>query len=298
MTQGPLNTPTGSGLAVRTGINDAIMRLATKAAGVSRPADIATYEEWLETDNPGGGIATLWLWDGTSDIFLGLVNTSSHLFVNASVLTTQGDILYRGASGDARLAAAADAYKALFSGGAAANPSFAGTWKVLGEITSGGGGSIDVTGIPAAINQLMMLFRVLPATDATTLRLRTAGADGNFDTGGTDYNHGSLTVNNAGTGANTGGTTGTSCGDLSLTNDVNNDGNGGGATGVLFFSDIQAAVHTRCLHNTSYLATGANGYRYATGNVVRSESDRITGVRLYMSSGNISGRMLVLGATN
>jgi hypothetical protein len=80
MSQDPLSTPSGSGLAVRTGINDAIARLASKASGTTRPTDIAVYETWLETDNPGGGVASLWLWDGTSDIPLGLIDTAAHTF--------------------------------------------------------------------------------------------------------------------------------------------------------------------------------------------------------------------------
>lgn len=80
MSQGELNVPSGSGLSVRTGFNDALERLATKGAGVTRPADIKIFETWLETDNPGGGIATLWMWDGTSDIPVGLVNSTSHTF--------------------------------------------------------------------------------------------------------------------------------------------------------------------------------------------------------------------------
>ena len=78
MSQGILSVASGSGATVRAGFNAALARLATKASGTARPSDIAAGEDWLETDNPGGGIWSWWFYDGASDILLGTVNSSTH----------------------------------------------------------------------------------------------------------------------------------------------------------------------------------------------------------------------------
>lgn len=78
MSQDPLLVPSGSGLAVRVGFNAAIARLATKASGVGRPADIQVFEDWIETDNPGAGIVSWWLYDGSEDILIGTVDVVFH----------------------------------------------------------------------------------------------------------------------------------------------------------------------------------------------------------------------------
>lgn len=80
MSQGALFIPNASGAAVRTGINAALTRLSTRASGTGRPVDIGVFEEWIETDNPGGGLVSLWQWDGTIDILRGVINTGSHTF--------------------------------------------------------------------------------------------------------------------------------------------------------------------------------------------------------------------------
>lgn len=80
MSQGLLLTPNGPGLAVRTGLNAAINRLATRGSGTARPIDIAVGEEWLETDNPGAGVWSLWQWDGSADLLKGFFDTVNHIF--------------------------------------------------------------------------------------------------------------------------------------------------------------------------------------------------------------------------
>ena len=59
MSQGALTVADGDGASVLAAINAANARLATKASGTARPSDIATYETWIDTDTPGGGIGTL-----------------------------------------------------------------------------------------------------------------------------------------------------------------------------------------------------------------------------------------------
>lgn len=84
MSQGVIPLPAGGdGATVRAAINAALARVQTKASGTARPSDIGTYEDWVDTDTPGAGIATWYLWDGTSDIALGTFNTSTHAFTPA-----------------------------------------------------------------------------------------------------------------------------------------------------------------------------------------------------------------------
>ena len=79
MSQGviPLSAA-GSGAAVRSKINAALQRLQTKGSGTARPSDIAAYEDWVDTDTPGAGVVTWYVWDGTADIPLATYNTSTH----------------------------------------------------------------------------------------------------------------------------------------------------------------------------------------------------------------------------
>lgn len=68
----------GDGATVRSRLNAALQRLQTKASGTSRPSDIAAGESWIETDNPGGGLWALWLYDGTSDCLDAIIDSTSH----------------------------------------------------------------------------------------------------------------------------------------------------------------------------------------------------------------------------
>jgi hypothetical protein len=79
MSQATLTVGSGPGAAVRAGFNAALQRLATKGSGTSRPSDIVAGEHWIETDNPGGGLWALWLYDGTSDILDAVIDTNNHL---------------------------------------------------------------------------------------------------------------------------------------------------------------------------------------------------------------------------
>lgn len=78
MSQGTLTVGSGPGATVRAGFNAALQRLATKGSGTSRPSDIVAGEHWIETDNPGGGLWALWLYDGSSDILDAVIDTTNH----------------------------------------------------------------------------------------------------------------------------------------------------------------------------------------------------------------------------
>lgn len=301
MSQGPLTIADGSGLAVLAAINDALARLATMASGTSRPADIAAGECWRETDNPGGGIHSIWLYDGASDVLLFTLNTSTHAVAYTSagldglLGSTQGMFAYRNASAWVGLAPGSDAYKVPFSGGPGANPAMAGTWKVLGEATPAGAGAVDFISIPAGVHHLMLQFELLPATNDVLLGLQTYGADGVLDVGGSDYNSvWNLAASNP---SQTGSATNTTYANLTNPgNGITNNSSSGGVSGHVYFPNIQAARYTRGLFQTIYGPDAFSSlYLSMVGALSRVEADRITGVRLVMTSGNLSGRAVLLG---
>lgn len=289
----------GSGLAVRTAINSALAAINSGHSGTAAPSYIAGGMLYWRTDVPGSGTWTLYAYDGSSSVAVGTLNTSTHVWtpanaLAATILTTQGDFMYRDASAAARLAAGSDAYKAIFSGGSGANPTMAGTWKVLGEATPSGAASVDFTGIPAGVHHIMVLFELLNATDSINWRLRTYGADGVLDTGGSDYNYVvdvALSSGATGIGSATGAYIA-----FTSTNAVSNN-SAWSTAGYLMASNIQAARSTRIHSRVSSLLADGN-MSSVDGVGVRIESDRITGLSIYPSSGNCSGRALLLGSSN
>lgn len=91
MSQGALTVSDGSGLSVLAAINALAQRLATMASGTSRPADIAAGELWRETDNPGTGIHSIWLYDGASDVLVAFLDTATHAISLVSTTQSAGD---------------------------------------------------------------------------------------------------------------------------------------------------------------------------------------------------------------
>jgi hypothetical protein len=98
MSQALLIVASGSGLAVRTDLNAALDRLATGASGTARPADIATGELWIETDNPGAGIWSVWKWDGSADVLTALWDSGAHTYTPIMPTQAPGNNTTRGAS--------------------------------------------------------------------------------------------------------------------------------------------------------------------------------------------------------
>lgn len=74
---------TGSGAAVRTAINAALAAINTGHSGTSAPSYIAAGMLHWRTDVPGGGIWTLYAYDGASSVALGTLNTSTHAWTPA-----------------------------------------------------------------------------------------------------------------------------------------------------------------------------------------------------------------------
>lgn len=162
----------------------------------------------------------------------------------------------------------------------------------LGPQSVSAGSELTFTGIDATINQLMCVFEFKPGTDAALLNMRTAGADGVFDTGGTDYYWNVLLINTALTAPTVGGATASV---ISLSGGIDNGNTGIG--GDFTSGNIQAATKTKFNFRLNYLDnTGTNGIG-VTGYGARNEADRITGIQFFFSPGTITGRATLYGST-
>jgi hypothetical protein len=208
----------------------------------------------------------------------------------------QGDVLIRGAAIWERLGAGADAYKALFTGGASANPAYAGTWKVLGEANPSGASSIAFTGIPSGINHIELWLELIPVTDAVNIQIQTYGADGVLDVGVGDYEY--QMYANLSNGTN-GSTVSGSAGSILLNNGNTIDNGASVGFGAhIRAMNIQRATYTKFVYQSHYMDSAGSLFVNIVGSGSRAEADRITGVNISSSSGNITGKCLLLGSSN
>ncbi len=81
MSQGDLTVPDGDGASVLADMNAAHARLASKASGTATPGDLADYEEFVDTDTPGGGIVSHHIKDGAGTLIkLGQADNTNHTY--------------------------------------------------------------------------------------------------------------------------------------------------------------------------------------------------------------------------
>ena len=282
MSQGILSVASGSGATVRAGFNAALARLATKASGTARPSDIAAGEDWLETDNPGGGIWSWWFYDGASDILLGTVNSSTHAItwskaaiVNGLTLGSAWQSLRVNAGGtDLEYG---DQYQKLSADGAPA-----------------GAGSFSFASIPASIKSTRIeIDSLIPATNGAALRMTL------LDSGGSEltsaiYNYSAHSTFDNGTGTDT-GSTGLTYVPLAVY-DQGNNATSGGLAGIVQIFDMQSARHKRVLFDiAAYYNTGAIKAARYCGTALVETTSIITGAKFAMSSGNLSGALRLWG---
>lgn len=147
--------------------------------------------------------------------------------------------------------------------------------------------AIDFTGIPSNVNHLEIDFEVRPGTNAVNVLLRTYGADTVLDTGASDYYYIDIAADSSGA-SNVATNTSSS---ILLAGSVSNGTVGCG--GRINAQNIQAATYTKFVFQTSFLNSGGSLGIYATGTGARNEADRITGFRLFPSSGTVTGRISV-----
>ena len=159
-------------------------------------------------------------------------------------------------------------------------------WVRLGEVDASAAATVDFTSIPAGVNNLMLVAEGTVSA-ACAINLRTYGADGVLDTGASDY------VQNLIVGRGGAVTSGTFIGaSFNLVSDVD-VGTTGFSTNVVA-ANIQAATKTK--FNIQSHAQGAIAYAATVGNGMRDEAARVTGIRIFPSSGTVTGKCTLLAS--
>lgn len=291
MSQGTLSTPNGPGGTVRAGINAAIARLATRASGTGRPSDIATGENWIETDNPGTGVWSEWKYDGSNDILLRLINSTAHTIAPASVTTTKGDLIKRGASSDARFGVgAAHTLLGVNPAGDDLEYKLPGFTRIAADATPSGVANLDFTSIPSTVKAILIAYDLLPATNSNSLAMRVSQG-GSFVTG-TSYQSAFNSTASDGSQA-IGGSAGTTSPSIAGGGISNASGNG--VTGMVFITNPQASGNVHWTGN-NFFSDGAKLLQQTIGGRC-TINGAIDGIRLFFASGNIaSGRVAIFGA--
>lgn len=153
-----------------------------------------------------------------------------------------------------------------------------------------GAATIDFTSIPSVIDHLTLDIECTISTNAAAIAIRTYGADGVLDTGGTDY-YGVASVSNSASGAPTVNAGSGSA--LFLGTSMSN-----GDYGFSCFAtadNIQAATRTKFSFSSQYGDSGGTNIVSVAGASDRQEADRITGVRVFVSSGTFTGKVSIKG---
>ena len=159
-------------------------------------------------------------------------------------------------------------------------------WVRLSTVDASAASTVDFTSIPAGVNHLMLLAEGTVSSNGVSLNMRTYGADGVVDTGSSDY--GQNLISNSG-GGTLGSTTATGSA-INLAGDV--------GTGTVGFSctltsqNIQAATKTKFTWQMN--TQGSINYSNTQGIAYRDEADRITGIRIYPTSGTVTGKFTLL----
>jgi hypothetical protein len=296
MSQGSLTVADGDGGSVLAAINAALARLATKASGTARPSDIATGEFWIETDNPGSGTWSLWLYDGASDILAGTINSTTHALTWAgapgALMTTKGDLIKAGASGVPARLAVGSAYDMLQVNAAGDDLEYVKQgWRRLGaDAVPSAASTVTFNGIGSTVKALQIVFNLRPATNNVALQMQFS-ASAAFDTSAV-YDHSAVW---GGPSSSSGGESGSGSAIQMGASVKDSSGTSGGIRGRIIIADLQVAEYTRALMDYAWDSnSGSNNFRYA-GQGVRRVAGPIDGFRLQFSSGNIAaGRVSAL----
>lgn len=177
-----------------------------------------------------------------------------------------------------------------------------GAWEIISDQTVSNAGQVDVTGISSDFLDLMVTFYLVPASSGANLWLRTYGSDTVLDTGGSDYAYNYLrtlsvivNVDEAPVYDTAIGVTNSTGAALVLADNIeNSNSNGDGCSGVIFANHIQASLVTQFTGCISRVQESGTPFPQAFQGW-RREKDRITGIRLLMSTGNLTGRVCVMG---
>jgi hypothetical protein len=166
-------------------------------------------------------------------------------------------------------------------------------WQALDSQLLSGSAAYIKQSIPTTINHLQILFDLTFATNAVNLQMQFYNSGGTLDAGSSSYSF-SFQELFSGTTAVVGTSTGAT---ISMTGPASNSSTIG-AAGTIDILNIQGVKSTQSNFRLNYLSQdGATicgvtgfGYRVANGN--------ITGVKIFVNSGNISGKVTLLASSN
>lgn len=222
-----------------------------------------------------------------------------------------GDILYRTGGAWTRLAKGTASQVLTMNAGATA-PEWAAaaagaSWVKISEVTPSGASTVDFTSISSTYLDLMITYYLVPSSGGASLLLRTYGVDTALDSGSSDYQSNliyplALALAPAYAGTVYPIMTWDDSTDSSITvaaNIQNSDSNGEGVSGFLIATHVQASLATHFAGQASVVTdtstTQVSGPQSFAG--WRREKAAITGIRLFASSGTLTGRVLLWGRT-
>lgn len=163
-------------------------------------------------------------------------------------------------------------------------------WNVLATATPSGASPVSFSSIPAGVNHLMLVGDLTPSTDGADIQARTAGADGNYDTGASDYTFLIQTIESDGDAPIS-----ASSGDaIPLAASVDN-----GTFGMslsLQLSGIQRAKRTLYEFDTHWLNSAGTVTIKRMGSGTRAESAVITGLQVFSSTGTLTGTLTLFAS--
>lgn len=166
-------------------------------------------------------------------------------------------------------------------------------WQTLGVALPSSASTVDFTGIPTTINTLDIRGNLTTSVDGATVALQVYGTGAVLDTSA-NYSCWSLGLTTLG-----GGTVAFSVASSITSCPLGGVGNGlFGINFVLMANNIQASHYTLFNGTSNYLAAGGSTGTAFTLNFQHAVAANITGVRILVSSGTISGRVTLFGSTN
>lgn len=165
-------------------------------------------------------------------------------------------------------------------------------WVRLGEQDPSGASTVDFTSIPSGVNNLHCVFDLDPSVNGAGIRLRTYGPSAAIDSGASDYYYAGNQSDTASVNA--------AYGDMAEAYIPLNGGNvyngTSGFSGEFTAPNIQATTYTKFLIRSTYLNNDQTAYVNNTIGGGRIEAARITGIRIYPSSGTVTGKVTLLAS--
>jgi len=165
-------------------------------------------------------------------------------------------------------------------------------WFKIGTANAAAATTVDFVSISSTVNHLLCMWELKPGTNGVNIGLRTYGADGVVDSGSVDYYYTLVNSDTAG-GSSVSASSGTTNGALTGTG-ISTGTNSAGGRFEAF--NIQALTATKFTLQSSYLDSAGVVAVAASGTAVRVEADRITGIRLFPTSGNFTGKVTLFGS--